>query len=65
MGILKDNVDCPMLTRLKDVYNLCIRRAMALDRITTKISNSKNMQDRSNKDEKLRTLWNATKAYFF
>jgi ATP-dependent DNA helicase PIF1 len=52
------------LSRLTDVRNLCIGKAVTLDRITTKISNSKGMQTRLLEDARLRSLWTSTRSFF-
>jgi hypothetical protein len=52
------------LSRLTDMSNLCIGKAICLDRITTKISSSKGMQERLQEDKRLHTLWITTKEFF-
>ena len=44
--------------------NLCIGKAIPLDRLTTKISSSKGMEERIAEDSRLRGLWDSTKSFY-
>ena len=52
------------LSRLTEWSNLCIGKAIPLDRLTTKISNCKGMEERIAEDSRLRGLWDSTKAFY-
>ena len=51
------------LSRLTEWSNLCIGKAIPLDRLTTKISSCKGMEERIAEDSRLRGLWDSTKAF--
>ena len=51
-------------SRLTKMENLCIGRAIPLDRLTTKISKCKGLVQRLEEDARLRTLWEKTKIYY-
>ena len=52
------------LSRLTEWSNLCIGKAIPLDRLTTKISSCKRMEKRIAEDSRLRGLWDSTKAFY-
>ena len=52
------------LSRLREWSNLCIGKAIPLDKLTTKISSCKGMEERSAEDSRVRGLWDSTKAFY-
>ena len=52
------------LSRLTEWSKLCIGKAIPLDRLTTKISSCKGMEERIAEDSRLRGLWDSAKAFY-
>ena len=51
-------------SRNTEVEQLCIGKALSLDRLTTEISKSKSLQVRLLEDNRLRELWRRTKTFY-